>query len=344
MFPAASPASAPANIGAMVESAPTEIGGCRRKSRTRSRRPSARRSRSPGRNRRVGRSPSVRGWRWRRVSGRRWCPAPIWPAAIRRRIEESGKERSPGWPDTRVIRDNSVTSASSAGPFRPDLRQPFRPSNAPRSRAAGPLYRSVSKRATSGDAWCSRADFALAIAFIAALIGSQGPEFGQQYRQRIGGALDELKRIVAEFDAAAATERLTPPQAIDRLEQNDDPLAREARPRDGEDDRAGRPAAGTTRRDAIRRAAATPLCYGEGFRCREIAARTLDNYEPARRCRSRRSWRRSSPHFRAGRRPTFWRCRSGGCGRGPEPLRSASRAAADAASMRVSKHQWRTMM
>jgi hypothetical protein len=40
---------------------------------------------------------------------------------------------------------------------------------------------------------------ALAIALIAGLLGSQGPEFAQQYRQRIGGALDELKRIVADL-------------------------------------------------------------------------------------------------------------------------------------------------
>jgi len=38
---------------------------------------------------------------------------------------------------------------------------------------------------------------AVAIALIAGL------EFAQQYRQRIGGALDELRRIVAEFDAEA---------------------------------------------------------------------------------------------------------------------------------------------
>jgi hypothetical protein len=44
---------------------------------------------------------------------------------------------------------------------------------------------------------------ALAIAVLAGLIGSQGPEFAQQYRQRLGGALEELHRIIAEFDAEA---------------------------------------------------------------------------------------------------------------------------------------------
>jgi hypothetical protein len=47
---------------------------------------------------------------------------------------------------------------------------------------------------------------ALAIGLIAGLLGSQGPEFSQQYRQRIGGALNELKRIVTEFDDEAARE------------------------------------------------------------------------------------------------------------------------------------------
>ncbi len=58
---------------------------------------------------------------------------------------------------------------------------------------------------------------AVAIGLIAGLVGSQGPEFAQQYRQRIGGALDELKRIVAAFDDEARREGLTPPQAIMRL-------------------------------------------------------------------------------------------------------------------------------
>jgi hypothetical protein len=33
---------------------------------------------------------------------------------------------------------------------------------------------------------------------------SQSPEFAQQYRQRIGGALDELQTIVSPFEAQAA--------------------------------------------------------------------------------------------------------------------------------------------
>lgn len=68
---------------------------------------------------------------------------------------------------------------------------------------------------------------AIAIGLFFATIGVQGPEFAQQYRQRLAGAIDELTRVVAEFDAEAAGHSLTPDVAIQRLEANADPLARE---------------------------------------------------------------------------------------------------------------------
>src|SRR5580704_8401097 len=68
---------------------------------------------------------------------------------------------------------------------------------------------------------------ALAIGLICGLVGTQAPEFAQQYRQRLAGAVDELTRVVATFDAEAAAEQLTPDEAIRRLESNGDPLARE---------------------------------------------------------------------------------------------------------------------
>ncbi len=69
--------------------------------------------------------------------------------------------------------------------------------------------------------------FAVAIALLAGLIGSQGPEFAQQYRQRLGGAIEELNRIVAQFDAEVQRENLTPAEGLSRLDQNADPLARQ---------------------------------------------------------------------------------------------------------------------
>jgi hypothetical protein len=68
---------------------------------------------------------------------------------------------------------------------------------------------------------------ALAIGLMCGLLGTQWPEFSQQYRQRLGGALDELTRIVAAFDAEAASRSLTRAEAVARLEDNADPLARE---------------------------------------------------------------------------------------------------------------------
>jgi hypothetical protein len=46
---------------------------------------------------------------------------------------------------------------------------------------------------------------------------SQFPEYAQQYVQRLGGAVDELRVIVEEFDRGAADAGLTRQQALDRF-------------------------------------------------------------------------------------------------------------------------------
>ncbi len=121
---------------------------------------------------------------------------------------------------------------------------------------------------------------AFAIALIAALAGSQGPEFAQQYRQRAAAALDELKRIVAGFNAEAAAEGLTPSEGVRRLEANGDPLAKQrgedmgrtmARADRLEGQLAAMASAGPVMRPFVMVAKADP----------EIAERTLDAYEPA---------------------------------------------------------------
>ena len=121
---------------------------------------------------------------------------------------------------------------------------------------------------------------AVAIALIAGLIGSQGSEFAQQYRQRIGGALDELRRIVAEFDAEAASEGLTPSEGVRRLEADSDPLAR----RRGEGMQRTIERAGRLEAQLAAMASAGPLMrlyvMLEDFDP-QIARRALDNYEPA---------------------------------------------------------------
>ncbi len=68
---------------------------------------------------------------------------------------------------------------------------------------------------------------ALAIGLLCALVGSQLPEFAQQYRQRLGGALDELNRMIAQFDSEAASQSLTREQGVDRLKSNPDALAQQ---------------------------------------------------------------------------------------------------------------------
>jgi Protein of unknown function (DUF2937) len=64
---------------------------------------------------------------------------------------------------------------------------------------------------------------------IAALIGlffgivaSQVPEYAQQYRQRLGGAIDELNTLIQRFEADAAQSGMDQQQGISHLQQSDD--------------------------------------------------------------------------------------------------------------------------
>lgn len=56
---------------------------------------------------------------------------------------------------------------------------------------------------------------------------SQLPEYAQQYRQRLGGALDELKAQVAAFDADAQKSGLSREQALARHRDNADTFIQE---------------------------------------------------------------------------------------------------------------------
>jgi hypothetical protein len=65
--------------------------------------------------------------------------------------------------------------------------------------------------------------------FFALLFGlatTQLPEFMQQYRQRLGGAVDEITAIIARFDNDARDNGLTENAAIAQLEKNPDPLVK----------------------------------------------------------------------------------------------------------------------
>src|SRR5688572_1167100 len=56
------------------------------------------------------------------------------------------------------------------------------------------------------------------------LVASQFPEFAQQYRQRLGGAVDELLRVVADFDADASRNQLTREAALQTYGRSGEPF------------------------------------------------------------------------------------------------------------------------
>lgn len=67
---------------------------------------------------------------------------------------------------------------------------------------------------------------ALGFGLVCGVIASQGPEYAQQYRQRLGGAIDELTRIVQEFDADSARAGMTRAEGVKRLEDSPDEFVR----------------------------------------------------------------------------------------------------------------------
>ena len=64
----------------------------------------------------------------------------------------------------------------------------------------------------------------LGFALVGGVFASQLPEFSQQYRQRVGGALDEINRMLAEFDLDAKANNLTRMQGIEKLRSSADPF------------------------------------------------------------------------------------------------------------------------
>src|SRR6478609_8496426 len=82
---------------------------------------------------------------------------------------------------------------------------------------------------------------AMGCGLLAALVASQGPEFSQQYRQRLGGGIDELRQVISRFDADARAHGETPESAITRLRGNADDLAsRQGTAMQGNVERLGR--------------------------------------------------------------------------------------------------------
>ncbi|WP_158809782.1 DUF2937 family protein [Beijerinckia sp. L45] len=63
---------------------------------------------------------------------------------------------------------------------------------------------------------------ALFFALIVGMAMTQLPEYAEQYRQRLGGAIDELSAIVARFDSDSQQQGLTEQGGLDRLHANSD--------------------------------------------------------------------------------------------------------------------------
>jgi hypothetical protein len=63
---------------------------------------------------------------------------------------------------------------------------------------------------------------AFGLGLLGGIVASQGPEFAQQYRQRLGGAIGELRQVITRFDADAQASGETQESAIARLRSNAD--------------------------------------------------------------------------------------------------------------------------
>jgi hypothetical protein len=82
---------------------------------------------------------------------------------------------------------------------------------------------------------------AFGLGLFGAVVASQGPEYSQQYRQRLGGTIDELQRVIARFDLDAQANGETQDSAIARLRSNpDDLVSRQGAAMQGNVERLGR--------------------------------------------------------------------------------------------------------
>ncbi|MEA2860256.1 MAG: hypothetical protein QOC72_2295 [Methylobacteriaceae bacterium] len=118
------------------------------------------------------------------------------------------------------------------------------------------------------------------IGLFVAIIASQLPEYAQQYRQRLGGALDELNTLIERFNSEAAKSGMNEDQGITHLQQSDDRFVQQ---------RGDQMRDTIMRRDRLARqsddfAKAGPvgriLVLAEDFDPK-IAARAYQAYEPA---------------------------------------------------------------
>jgi Protein of unknown function (DUF2937) len=82
---------------------------------------------------------------------------------------------------------------------------------------------------------------AFGMGLLGGVVASQGPEFGQQYRQRLGGAVDELRQVISRFERDAQASGETRESAITRLRSNaDDFVSRQGTAMQANVERLGR--------------------------------------------------------------------------------------------------------
>lgn len=67
-----------------------------------------------------------------------------------------------------------------------------------------------------------RRSLGVAGGLVLGVVLSQFPEYAQQYTQRLGGAVDELRTIVTDFDTAASQAGLSREQALERYAHSPD--------------------------------------------------------------------------------------------------------------------------
>lgn len=107
---------------------------------------------------------------------------------------------------------------------------------------------------------------------------SQFPEFSQQYIQRLGGAVDALGEVVADFDASAAAEGLTRAQALEQMRGTDFI----ARRRIDMERTFERHVNLSEDLEVLRQAGPFMRAYhGARFRDRDVAKAAWANYQPA---------------------------------------------------------------
>ena len=122
--------------------------------------------------------------------------------------------------------------------------------------------------------------FVLALSLLVGVVSSQIPEFAQQYRQRLGGAIDELNRMMAQFDAEAAAQGLSRPSAINRLKSDSDALIAE-RGAAVDEDESRLQRLNRQRSEYIEAGPVQRLFVFIGDFDPGIAANTLHDFEPA---------------------------------------------------------------